>query len=565
VYDNNEQLYIVLLTHTHTLMKLAYLYLLFFVILHHTVTAQSGTDKLSRHAMKIQVWHVSDTFKYPEATIMSDFNDRPNVGICFSGGGTRSASATLGQLRALDSLGLLNKVRYISAVSGGAWTAMPFSYLPSEFNDNTFFGKYYPASKITMCDLKKVPKGSMARSIKSSYIGWKLIFSIGRVDETFAFVLKNVFLWNFRLSRNKYFTYTEKYLGDNVLPGNRNVIDTCDFYVFRDAPNRPYLIVNGTVNPYEKDDAYSKTIMHFEITPVYSGISVKSKNGQVGGVYLQSHGIDHRVAKKEAYGKAGYTWFLDDRKAFDIGDAMAVTGAAPGLWANTHYLDGLGMPELEIWSPEKPYHKGRQPMELQVTDGGNLENLGLIPLLKRGVKRIIVFVNSPTPLETSDEFKYSKAPSDLKVLFGRRHEWQDVQVLEDCGKFNQLIDTLVSRKRRDTSLVYIDTYRVANNPLLGVDSRLLPEVEIMWVFLDRDQSWENNLSPKVKKKLDKGRFNAGIFSRHKGRFPNYNTFFTGRSFGLIKLSKKQVNLLSQYTSFTVMNEQQVFRDFVNGK
>ena len=50
--------------------------------------------------------------------------ERELVGFAFSGGGTRSASATLGQLRALHELGWLSEADYLSAVSGGSWTVI---------------------------------------------------------------------------------------------------------------------------------------------------------------------------------------------------------------------------------------------------------------------------------------------------------------------------------------------------------------------------------------------------------------------------------------------------------
>ena len=50
------------------------------------------------------------------------------LGVAISGGGTRSASAALGQLRGLSANGWLNRVRYLSAVSGGAWAATPFTF-----------------------------------------------------------------------------------------------------------------------------------------------------------------------------------------------------------------------------------------------------------------------------------------------------------------------------------------------------------------------------------------------------------------------------------------------------
>ena len=50
--------------------------------------------------------------------------------VCFSGGGTRSMVASIGQLRALQALGLLDRVGYLSCVSGSAWAAVPFVFAP---------------------------------------------------------------------------------------------------------------------------------------------------------------------------------------------------------------------------------------------------------------------------------------------------------------------------------------------------------------------------------------------------------------------------------------------------
>ncbi|MDN3685457.1 patatin-like phospholipase family protein [Vibrio sinaloensis] len=51
-----------------------------------------------------------------------------DLGIAFAGGGTRSAACTLGQLKALHDLDLIDRVKYISAVSGGGWAAVPYSF-----------------------------------------------------------------------------------------------------------------------------------------------------------------------------------------------------------------------------------------------------------------------------------------------------------------------------------------------------------------------------------------------------------------------------------------------------
>ena len=62
---------------------------------------------------------------------MVDNETEPVVGICLSGGGIRSAAFALGAIQALQiRLGLLNgptRARYLSAVSGGSYTAAAYS------------------------------------------------------------------------------------------------------------------------------------------------------------------------------------------------------------------------------------------------------------------------------------------------------------------------------------------------------------------------------------------------------------------------------------------------------
>lgn len=65
-----------------------------------------------------------------------------DVGVCFSGGGTRSMLASTGQLRALRHLGLLGKTRAIVAVSGGAWATVPFTYLPADRPEADLLGEF---------------------------------------------------------------------------------------------------------------------------------------------------------------------------------------------------------------------------------------------------------------------------------------------------------------------------------------------------------------------------------------------------------------------------------------
>src|SRR5690242_4301356 len=73
------------------------------------------------------LWKGHQDWAVPEKAAL-DHRKVKDLGIAFSGGGTRSAAATLGELRGLYENGWLKNVRYMTAVSGGSWTSVPFVY-----------------------------------------------------------------------------------------------------------------------------------------------------------------------------------------------------------------------------------------------------------------------------------------------------------------------------------------------------------------------------------------------------------------------------------------------------
>ena len=64
----------------------------------------------------------------------------PVLGICLSGGGSRALTCALGQLSALNAMTLpngqpiLSPTQYISAVSGGSWASVLYTFLPQTIN-----------------------------------------------------------------------------------------------------------------------------------------------------------------------------------------------------------------------------------------------------------------------------------------------------------------------------------------------------------------------------------------------------------------------------------------------
>ena len=67
----------------------------------------------------------------------------PFVGVCLSGGGSRSAAASMGALRALRATGLLEKVTFLSTVSGGGWAGVPYTFCPAQSPTTTCSGRVH--------------------------------------------------------------------------------------------------------------------------------------------------------------------------------------------------------------------------------------------------------------------------------------------------------------------------------------------------------------------------------------------------------------------------------------
>lgn len=69
------------------------------------------------------------------ATLSTDLAENPSIALALSGGGSRAIAFHLGCLRALHNRGVLDKVRVLSAVSGGAVIGALYAYSTGTFHD----------------------------------------------------------------------------------------------------------------------------------------------------------------------------------------------------------------------------------------------------------------------------------------------------------------------------------------------------------------------------------------------------------------------------------------------
>lgn len=481
-----------------------------------------------------RIWETNNTFVFPEqqAGHPDSVGAKGNVGICFSGGGTRSATCTHGQLKALSYAGLLPNIGYISCVSGGAWAALPFTFLDEHWDDSQFFGAILEPEELISEVLEDVNKRNYLYAITHAGIlddafkNWLILST----DETYSRAVGKIFLDHFNLnSRDKLFAYSIDHVNDIL---NRNSeLQANDFYTVR--PQRPFLIAGAALLRPGSHDYL------FEMTPWYTGIHTFYPKGEVnssdiGGGYIESFAFDSDtpdiIIKHTANVRIG-----SKKHRFILSDVLGTTGAAPSEVLHNIGLDDIGFPEFKHWS----VRSAGKAKEYEIGDGGNIENLGILPLIRRNVEKIIIFVNSKKPLSL-------KNPSQIDDAIKKLFSLGDVNHIFREDQLENLQNGLLARLAEGKATIYRDSYTVLTNEHHGISGGGM--VEILWVYNHSYKDWQEKLPGDIRQKIGKGKLS---------NFPHYATFLENHP-KFIDLEPIQANLLSHMSCSVVRDNIDIF-------
>ena len=202
------------------------------------------------------------------------------------------------------------------------------------------------------------------------------------------------------------------------------------------------------------------------------------------------------------------------------------------------------------------------------SDGGDLENFGIISLLRRKVRSIVVFVNTvwPLSLAINPDAGWPVDPtSETRVmdpfiapLFGAPNlSFSNNRVFVESD-FSLLHRSLQEAKRRKGIVAATMTHQVQKNIWWGIAGGW--DVRVCWVYNERIPEWEAQL-PLETQRLIQGSFStkdSGVLDN----FPHYRT--QGQIPGaLIRLSPTQVNLLSHLGCWAVMRQTDQLNDLLD--
>ena len=542
--------------------------------------AQSRVDKVA-----VRTWLLDTNSGAPElvddALAVPWLQDRASFGIAFSGGGTRSASASLGELRALHELGWLRRARYIASNSGGSWMTVPYTYLPLAIDEEKFLGDYIPPGKFDDQNLSPSTTDPLALGTAIHNAGTiGELLEIGRGDEAYSDIVASIFLRPFGLHDNeKFFTFHRGAL-EQTLAANPS-LGTNDFQVV-ERDDRPYLIVTSVMIGQQLSED-PEEYFPVEMTPLYTGIRGRfefEKDDEtvvVGCGYVESFGYDSYEPQGDAIDGRWSVRLtglasrgdkpVGDRYRFTLSDVIGASSAAPLATLSRSSVPNFLFPEFRHWSVDREYidqsaDSVRQIAdEFQHGDGADMDNLSLTPLLARKTENILVFVNSAhafrKPSSGCGDMDEEHITDDVISYFRKTGVLIHNIVFDGGGAgLEKICEEFAARQEAGEPLVYCQAYDVIENERHRIEPY---RTSICWVYLDRADRWI--------KKLDR---TAGDLVRqlHDGEgsfdnFPHYLTF-AEQGVSLIDLNRERVIALSNLAAWMVRESAGYIADSLAG-
>ena len=327
---------------------------------------------------------------------------------------------------------------------------------------------------------------------------------------------------------------------------------------------RPHLVINACLvwPPPAEGPAEERQRVGFEYTPLGVGTPCRSMlrapsgaSCTVGGGYLESFAFGC-PAPGSGPAAGGRIRVVPPSRPFTLADATGATSVT-----STRAATAAMVPRARHWPPGAD--DGQPGRVHSFGDGGDIENFGLIALLRRRVERIVVFVNTLHPLAA--EVRPGATSGALGIdpyippLFGYGTTKCPHNQVFARAALKGVVAALQQAKRRGRGVVAATRLAVEPNAWWGVAGGW--EVEIGWVYNERAPAWEARLDAEVRRAIDEGQppHGGGPFAH----FPFYRT--EGQNPGcLVRLTAPQVNLLADLSCWTVVENGALLREVLRG-
>lgn len=415
------------------------------------------------------------------------------IGLALSGGGQRSAAFQLGLLSGLSKVPfgqgtLLNRVDYISSVSGGSWANG--AYWASKRSDEELFRCLDDATEHGKEKVEQEACQIPAKMLRTK-------------QEILPLPIKDG--WFKQKKKAWEEAITEIYLPDgNIEFWNEN----SDISYNHNFDRKPYPIFNSSHSIPVTSQEANDTHFPFQTTPDYLGTIADCKSlgiaptaecpkGRAG--FFVRHGAKGFSWSERKWQKFWKFWAPEDWaiKGMTLSKTLAHSSAVINAEILLQYDFDLKYQGQYIEEIRKRY---------ELSDGGKTENLGLLSLIERGVDFIIVSYMGKDDPSRSPFQDFELASKQVKKLLGcevqmPKHQSEDKNFVFQSsymigGKDKTILhvkpmhsnveefkDYLKNQKRADGSPQYEDIVEFLDNEKCAPADRF-PQTPTMQVEYD---------------------------------------------------------------------------------
>eukprot|EP00928_Gymnodinium_smaydae_P029065 TRINITY_DN21993_c0_g2_i2.p1 TRINITY_DN21993_c0_g2~~TRINITY_DN21993_c0_g2_i2.p1 ORF type:complete len:850 (+),score=151.40 TRINITY_DN21993_c0_g2_i2:54-2552(+) len=524
-----------------------------------------------------------ETVAVVEGMPFPGLHGKVQTALCFSGGGSRSLSNSLGAFRALENLGLMKHVDAISSVSGGTWASALYMFANVSLEE--LLGAPTDPRSLDMEVLSHTPArmGSVATQSMAGTVAEMMTARISRT-QMWEFFVTNTFLTPFNLGTKDAFMAASPEAVERIKQTNPALANR-DFHV--PMPGRPgVFVMSGAILSPLGTAADASSVYSLQMSPDWTGSPYRPFGGMVqydllgggrtdprfiGGGFVESFAFGGPAPHRETPGEQ---CFLTNTNPFSLSDAIGISSCALASALAQHRGMQSLVPVEQIWPVLTGADQERQPSETyKMGDGGNIENAGLLVMLQRRATKIIWFVNTDTGLNTAnidfcagppeDKFDPNAQLKDGKPACTNqltdKFGWginsatagylsnNQVFLKEDFWKVTCELQKL---KLSGKPALFRTTLPVLRNSFWRIEGGF--EVDITFVYNEECDDFVN-LLPRDTQDAVKHKRDDFV------HYPFYATTFE-HDLELVQLSNAQVNLLAAQTEYFLMENAELLKD-----
>jgi hypothetical protein len=471
-------------------------------------------------------------------------------------------------------------VGYLSAVSAGAWAATAYTYYPDDADvssDAEIVGVHIEPEMLSAEGLSALDRRSLGFAATRDFA--RALYA-AKVDpsvppgQVWTRAVAETFLAPYGLyDADEPVSFTWDASTAREIRDRNPALRDSRFQTVRMAAYRPYLLIHSTLNwPEDEPELRRADLVGFEFSPLGVGSAARltlRRRGRspriVGGGFVEPFAFGS-APPREPVGADGFVSLTLPPRPFTLADAI---GAGSAFSTPTRDLQTY--PHAVNWSVASPVSSESVSPPDVFTDGGDLENYGVIPLLRRRVKVIVVFVNSAWPL--SLDYSPDRWPIDLNEshpktreidpflapLFGAPSERFPHNHVFPEADYATVVSSLQSAKRRGGPVLMTTAHTVQPNAWWDLDGGT--DVSVCWVYNEHVKEWFERLPDALRREV-----RQGMVPDPRGAFANFPHYLTqGQNAGaLIRLTAPQVNLLSHLSCWNVVRSEAVLRGLLAG-